>query len=718
MSQSRRFHGPGQGGRTGLRVGQDVDSLSGYLEAGRKAIRLGLAAQRDDDDDDEDDDDEPAASDEDEDQIQTPESLYEDSMSQIPSTSMSNANASRRQSSAGPSQSRTAANAGRQSGLGSSSMDLENSYAPSPRRPNGSRSSRSSAEVFHDPDDTGDGSVIDYGPGGSPSYANEDNEDRGVGPSGRPSMAPSTPGVGRRRMSDALGSSPGRPRLSNMSAILANDDEPMDFGNGDDYPEMSIGQSPNPVDQHSSPRALAEEQEDSYQAGLAETGEGDSGRPAEEQSPVQAPRKRGRPPKNAQRAKGKEPGANGRQLPSTFGENRVIERIPSSRGKAGTVMDGDVRRSTRHRISPLDWWRGERAVYGRPSSSSRRKASRSDGDGDEEGAREGGEDDGDVTVDPDTFEDAPVRKYEVPVLKSVIRVARAPGEGTFSGMKMPLKGKRAGKNGRGSFKARKKAKRDRDDDEEGEEVEIELDPQAPTRHPEDTWDDNTETHGVVWDVEQRTELHRKIACPTSKLRTRMATDSSFAFDKVFALDEFMAAGILEIPVGGEKPLKPTKDNNYVFSVVEGAIDVQIHRTFFRLAPGGMFAVPKGNLYAVRNISQRTAKIFFAQSRQPKRLTASANDTNLSSTATAADETQNVNGSSSSNGRNEEAQNERQTNRSEEEEDTAARPSSSTSAKTQKKNKDDGGGAKSKSNSSSVDSAIGSKGKSKGKSNKN
>lgn len=96
----------------------------------------------------------------------------------------------------------------------------------------------------------------------------------------------------------------------------------------------------------------------------------------------------------------------------------------------------------------------------------------------------------------------------------------------------------------------------------------------------------------------------------------MAANSTFAFDKVFGVDEYMAAGVLEIPPEGEKPLKPTKDNNYVFVVLEGAVDVQIHRTYFRLAPSGTFAVPKGNTYAIRNVSRRTARIFFAQARQP------------------------------------------------------------------------------------------------------
>ena len=54
-----------------------------------------------------------------------------------------------------------------------------------------------------------------------------------------------------------------------------------------------------------------------------------------------------------------------------------------------------------------------------------------------------------------------------------------------------------------------------------------------------------------------------IVCTSSQVRPRTAFNNSFAFEKVFGVDEFMAAGVLDIPVGGSKPTKPTKDNNYV-----------------------------------------------------------------------------------------------------------------------------------------------------------
>ncbi len=95
---------------------------------------------------------------------------------------------------------------------------------------------------------------------------------------------------------------------------------------------------------------------------------------------------------------------------------------------------------------------------------------------------------------------------------------------------------------------------------------------------------------------------------------RSAQNSTFAFEKVFGVDEFMAAGVLHIEVRGQKPIKPSKDNNYVFVVLQGACRVTVHRSTFLVAPGGMFLVPKGNSYGIENVCQREVRLFFSQAR--------------------------------------------------------------------------------------------------------
>jgi centromere protein C len=94
----------------------------------------------------------------------------------------------------------------------------------------------------------------------------------------------------------------------------------------------------------------------------------------------------------------------------------------------------------------------------------------------------------------------------------------------------------------------------------------------------------------------------------------LAINSTFGFEKIFVVDHTMATGVLFVLVDGQKPLKNSKENNYTFVVLEGAVQIQLHKTDFVIAPHGMFFVPRGNDYSIKNISKRTAKIAFTQCR--------------------------------------------------------------------------------------------------------
>ncbi|KAI3624827.1 MIF2 [Malassezia furfur] len=222
----------------------------------------------------------------------------------------------------------------------------------------------------------------------------------------------------------------------------------------------------------------------------------------------------------------------GRQMPP----QKIVEQIHDPPSWQLNNPEG-LRRGRRHRIAPLDWWRGERALYGRA----------------------------------DAPDDAPTLPFGLvaPVLKKVVRVPRAPGEGTFSGMRR--------------FKAKPALMLP-------ERV-------ASAAPPEQGMDRDTDPYGVVYDAEQGDEVTMRIACNAQSLRPRPAFNRQFLYEKVFSLGDFMAAGLLVIPQGGEKQAKSSKDNNY-----------------FVIAPGGMFCVPMGNTYNIRNVSERDARIFFAQAR--------------------------------------------------------------------------------------------------------
>ncbi|KAK0547450.1 mitotic fidelity of chromosome transmission- protein [Tilletia horrida] len=297
-------------------------------------------------------------------------------------------------------------------------------------------------------------------------------------------------------------------------------------------------------------------------------------------------------------------------------QTEIVERIPDEYHLEGmgdpdqTMQTSGPRRGRRLRMAPLEWWRGERARFGRPNLSS---VPEGDEDSDEEGEDRAGEDE---------FEDRPGRqqlRLPVPVLKEVIRIPRAPDEGTFSGMRIRKKRGAKGK-GRSKSPTKKGSKRKldvrSDSDDSDEDDAPKFDERGFTRQPEDGWDEETDQMGLVWNVDTSEETTRRIACQRNEVKTRKVFNSDFKFEKVFGVDDFMAAGVIEIPIGGSKPVKPSKTNSYTFIVTEGAVRVRIHRSNFVMGPGGMFLVPKGNTYSIENVAKRESRLFFAQARDP------------------------------------------------------------------------------------------------------
>ncbi|KAG1808562.1 Mif2/CENP-C like-domain-containing protein [Suillus variegatus] len=133
--------------------------------------------------------------------------------------------------------------------------------------------------------------------------------------------------------------------------------------------------------------------------------------------------------------------------------------------------------------------------------------------------------------------------------------------------------------------------------------------------PEEGWDDETQESGVVIDYVTEEPVLRRIVYTAKKVDPRPAAGGGWFFQKVFGEGDFIAAGVLRIPPQGRKPSKGTKDNTYVFYVIEGAVAAVIHESQYVVATGGMFIVPRGNTYFIENISDRDAKVFFTQARQ-------------------------------------------------------------------------------------------------------
>ncbi|KAF5373880.1 hypothetical protein D9758_000637 [Tetrapyrgos nigripes] len=226
----------------------------------------------------------------------------------------------------------------------------------------------------------------------------------------------------------------------------------------------------------------------------------------------------------------------------------VQTRTKSATKKENREAVPGTRRSSRKVYKPLEYWRNERVVYGRPNS-------------------------GHILV---------------PHIKEIIRIPEEPKE--------PL-----GKRKRG----RSKTAQPRDGS---------VAKTAPA-NPEEGWDDETPERSLVIDWKLKTEIEKRITCIAKSVHPQPAANNEWLFQKIFGDDQFIAAGQLVIPVEGKKPSKSTKDNTYIFYLIEGAINLRVHESSLLLCTGAMFMVPRGNQYYIENVGTRDAKLFFTQARK-------------------------------------------------------------------------------------------------------
>ncbi|KAK4686745.1 centromere protein C, partial [Tremellales sp. Uapishka_1] len=128
------------------------------------------------------------------------------------------------------------------------------------------------------------------------------------------------------------------------------------------------------------------------------------------------------------------------------------------------------------------------------------------------------------------------------------------------------------------------------------------------------WDDDTNQMGMIHDHQSGEERMKKVASTWTNRELKPAANHSFSFSRNLADGDYLASGFVFLPVNGEKPGKLTKDNSYIFYVVQGAVKVSIHKTSFIMAIGGQFLVPRDNEYSLTNIAERETQLFFAQVR--------------------------------------------------------------------------------------------------------
>ncbi|KAF7289013.1 CENP-C-C domain-containing protein [Mycena chlorophos] len=238
--------------------------------------------------------------------------------------------------------------------------------------------------------------------------------------------------------------------------------------------------------------------------------------------------------------------------------------IIKSRGqKENRDVPEGVRRSKRVPILPLEWWRLEKYEYG--------------------GRSEVDKDHGPVLV---------------PHIRAIVRVPKEPV--------VPLGSKRrrrrsssAPASTKGKVKVVEKI------------VEVHVD----TENPEEGWDDETATQAFVKSYHTGEQVQRRIAFTAKMFKPTVGANSQWSYQRVFGDGDFIAAGQIVIPPNGRKPSKPSKDNTFIFYVIQGAVNLRICDTSLIIATGGMFMIPRGNTYFIENIAERDAKLFFTQARK-------------------------------------------------------------------------------------------------------
>ncbi|KAM0516062.1 hypothetical protein ACHAPE_005685 [Trichoderma viride] len=265
--------------------------------------------------------------------------------------------------------------------------------------------------------------------------------------------------------------------------------------------------------------------------------------------PKAEPKNKGRPgrkPKNAS-AGGDEDGDVGE---TSFAALQRGPPMPKSRGLVSLRKDLDdtmtQTRSGRHSYRPVQYWRGEQVVRE-----------------DEEQA--------------DMFAKD---RFVLPSIKEIVRV---PEEEVRS---------------RGTTSKSKGRPKPKKPVVEEEYEEWEVNP-GTVEGEVVIWETEHEEHPPA-DDEPVQVTDERIAISSKAVQTSEIRDATFRFAKTLTMP-FMGAGVVDLPPGGEKRPKNSRKMHMVFFVHTGKVMVTINEAQFRISAGGMWFVPRGELFPLFNL---------------------------------------------------------------------------------------------------------------------
>ncbi|KAI9880484.1 MAG: hypothetical protein M1830_002836 [Pleopsidium flavum] len=279
---------------------------------------------------------------------------------------------------------------------------------------------------------------------------------------------------------------------------------------------------------------------------------------------VGRPRKGTKPPPSQRDPNAKVTSAKKIKAKTTSVEPEVAQRSngrPKPRSlyimRSGTpAEDGGSRitRSGRTSVKPLAYWRNERIVYGE----------------DDAGTSE---------------------RYLLPTIKEVIRTEE---------VEQPRP-----KKAKGRSKAAGKKRQLEDLEEEDEEQEPWEMEEGIRRGLVTIW------NSVQGPDEDEEEENAELAYAHAAIQTREVHNSTFRYAKTLTLP-FFGSGMVDLPPNGQKKRKNSRKMQMAFFVFYGRVVVEVGENTFSIGKGGMWQVPRGNLYSITNQYDQPARIFFAQ----------------------------------------------------------------------------------------------------------
>ncbi|KAF1944873.1 cupin domain-containing protein [Clathrospora elynae] len=145
-----------------------------------------------------------------------------------------------------------------------------------------------------------------------------------------------------------------------------------------------------------------------------------------------------------------------------------------------------------------------------------------------------------------------------------------------------------------------------------EQEEVELD---PWEEKEGTLIGNYRDFDPANEVASNDIIEGTIAWAEKGIHPQNIGDGGFKFARIGSCGPFFNWGLIELGVDQMKRTKNSRCMHMVFNLQSGTVEVRVHENEFTVHKGGLWQVPRGNTYRIKNIGSGTARVFFAQAKE-------------------------------------------------------------------------------------------------------